>query len=446
MITLSPSQLQVVEEFPEFLTNDDPELTISGFAGSGKSFLVKYLEEAVERQQEVLRVMDPLVAKRKMLFTATTNKAAAVLSEMLGKRDVSTIHKLLGLVVQNDYRTGKQKLVEKERVANLSHSIVFIDESSMINLELLERIRDSQQRFTDCKIVFIGDAYQLPPVFEDVCPVFHKDAQNVFFLNEIQRQVADNPIIQLSAKYRGTLDDHTQDWPAIPDDGKHIMHYTDKRGFFDQIEAAFLQDHLVDTYKIVAWSNNRVRAYNRWIRKIQGKTEPFEVGEIMVSNKPLFYDGQLMASTDTMHEITRVRQEILLNIPGYWIEILGHKGIEYFQPLRWPEASALAKQYAIEARRTRDWRDYFYITQEWADFRPIHASTVHKAQGSTYDEVFVDLNNIGTNTRWQEVARLVYVAITRASDKVHIFGDLCMNYNKEPPKNAMDAFADVNNL
>jgi ATP-dependent exoDNAse (exonuclease V) beta subunit len=60
--------------------------------------------------------------------------------------------------------------------------------------------------------------------------------------------------------------------------------------------------------------------------------------------------------------------------------------------------------------------------------------------------VFVDLNNIGQNTRWQEVARLVYVAITRASDKIHVFGELCMNYNKQPPVNLMEGFVDVQAL
>ena len=446
MIKLSPSQLLVVEEFPEFLSNDDPEMTISGFAGSGKSFLVEYLAEAVDKQQKLLKVIDPTMHKLNIFFTATTNKAAAVLAEMLQDSNVSTIHKLMGLVVQNDYKTGKQILVEKSRITNLNNSILFIDESSMINLELLEMIHKAQQKFANCKIVFIGDAYQLPPVLETVCPVFNKNAQNVFFLNEIQRQVADNPIIQLSAQYRAVLDDHTKNWPEIPEDGKHIFHYTKKHDFFDKIKAAYIQEHRINQYKIVAWSNNRVRSYNRWIRKLQGMTAPFQIGETMVSNKPLFHKGLIMAPTDTLHKIVGLKEHTIDAVSGYKIKLLGFGDIEFFQPISWPEASALAKHYAKEAKLTRDWKPYFKVTQEWADLRPVHASTVHKAQGSTYDEVFVDLNNIGTNTRWQEVARLVYVAITRASDKVHIFGNLCMNYNKQPSQDFMEAFTDVNDI
>jgi hypothetical protein len=301
MIKLSPSQLKVVEEFPGFLSNDDTEMTISGFAGSGKSFLVKYLADTCKKQEKVLRMIDRNQPVRKIHFTATTNKAAAVLQEMLGsKRYVQTIHKLLGLVVYNDRRTGKQKLVLKERTTNLSRSIVFIDEASMINYELLTIIRKLQKRFLDCKIVFIGDAYQLPPVLENVCPVFDPNATNVFFLKEIQRQLANNPIIQLSAKYRDVLDDHKLGWPTIPHDGKHIFYYPEQKPFCDQISSVYTQFHDPNDYKILAWSNDRVRSYNRWIRQLQGMTKPFQVGEVMVSNKPLCIGGALVDSTDSL--------------------------------------------------------------------------------------------------------------------------------------------------
>lgn len=446
MIELSPSQQRVVDYFPEFLSNEDPEMTISGFAGSGKSFLVDYLATAAEKQQQLLRVVDPDAVNRRLYFTATTNKAAVVLGSMLRNMPVTTIHKLLGLTVQNDFATGRQRLVEKDRVANLTNSLVFIDEASMINLELLEKIRYAQKRFRNCKVVFIGDAYQLPPVMENVCPVFNPKAKNVFFLTEIQRQVANNPIIQLSADYRAVLDDHTLGWPKIPADNKHIFHYREKQDFLDTIKAAYTKPHKENEFKIVAWSNNRVILYNKWIRKLQGMTAPFHIGETMITNKPIFYDGALMAGTDTLHMISDVIPANIGSIQGFLIELMGFENMQLFQPLHWAEASKFAKQLANEAKMTGDWKAYFEVTQNWLDLRPIHASTVHKAQGSTYREVFVDLNNIGENTRWKEVARLVYVAITRASDKVHIFGDLCMNYNKKPPDKILEVFADVNNL
>ena len=443
MITLSPSQQAVVDAFPEFLMDDSKELTISGFAGSGKTFLVEYLADMATKQQQMVKLIDPNIPMRIMHFSATTNKAAAVLEDMLHK-EVTTIHSLLGLTVQNDYKTGKVKLTKKLQGKNLRNSIVIIDEASMVNAELLKVIREHCHPTTGCKIVWVGDSYQLPPVMEDVCPVF-QESPNTHFLKEIQRQVKGSPIIQLSAMYRATLDDHELDWPRIANVGTTIMHYADKDDFFKVIENAYRPDHSPDDYKVLAWSNNRVREYNRWIRSFENYPEPFVAGEIVVTNKPLFHEKTILASTDTRHVIRRVTPAQIDGLHGFMIE-LGGVSEEFFQPRDWTQANSLMKQHAADAKKTRNWGPYFDIKQGWADLRPIHASTVHKAQGSTYREVFVDLANISKNTKWREVARLVYVAITRASDKVHLYGELHSNYTKKPPINLMEGFANVDCL
>jgi ABC-type molybdenum transport system ATPase subunit/photorepair protein PhrA len=50
-ITLSPSQQNVVDSFPGFLLSKDKEFTISGYAGSGKTFLVQYLTKMAPAQR-----------------------------------------------------------------------------------------------------------------------------------------------------------------------------------------------------------------------------------------------------------------------------------------------------------------------------------------------------------------------------------------------------------
>jgi ATP-dependent exoDNAse (exonuclease V) alpha subunit len=52
-----------------------------------------------------------------------------------------------------------------------------------------------------------------------------------------------------------------------------------------------------------------------------------------------------------------------------------------------------------DKRRKAAWREFFTFKDEaFADLRPIHATTVHRSQGSTYEKVFVDLSDIGRNT------------------------------------------------
>ena len=50
-----------------------------------------------------------------------------------------------------------------------------------------------------------------------------------------------------------------------------------------------------------------------------------------------------------------------------------------------------------------------------------YALTVHKSQGSTYDDVYIEYANILSNTRETEKLKLLYTAITRSSNKLHIF-------------------------
>jgi exodeoxyribonuclease-5 len=71
----------------------------------------------------------------------------------------------------------------------------------------------------------------------------------------------------------------------------------------------------------------------------------------------------------------------------------------------------------------------FEIQEAFADLRPTHAATAYKAQGSTYGTVFIDLHNIGKCNIPSTVARMLYVAITRASNQVVLFGELPAKYS-----------------
>lgn len=440
-VVLSTSQRKAVDTFQTFMHDPtSPYMIISGFAGSGKSFLVKFLTELAYAEMDLQKVIDPAYAGYRLYFTATTNKAAEVLKNMLGE-PVRTIHSLLGLRVSNNYKTGKQQLKRGDKRVRTPDSIIFIDESSMINMELLGYIQNHQSKNRNCKLVYIGDPYQLPPVMEDVSPIFSRKNNHVF-LNEIQRQVAGSPIIQLSSKYRDVLDDPEKDWPVIPDDGKQIRFYENEHDFKEAIEKVMSVPHDPQQYKVLAWSNSRVRAYNKWIRKLHGLTDQFELGEIMMTNKPLMWGKEIIATTDSLHRITGIDADEILDIPGYQLTMEPANGTAgryaVFQPADWVQANKLMRQFASD----KNWHAYFSIKENWADMRSIHSLTCHKAQGSTYEEVFVDLSDIGRNTRWKEAARLAYVAVTRASHKLHVHGNITTNYTTKH-SNQMGAFQNV---
>jgi len=90
--------------------------------------------------------------------------------------------------------------------------------------------------------------------------------------------------------------------------------------------------------------------------------------------------------------------------------------------------SAELKEKLKVLSKQKDWHNYYTVKEFFADLRPPHASTVHKSQGSTYKKVFIDLVDIGANHVSEEVARMLYVAITRASEEVILYGDLPYKY------------------
>lgn len=445
-VTLSPCQQEALDAFIDFIDSPDPWMVISGFAGSGKSFLVEYMTDVAENVLKLQKHLSVAYRPPTFHFTATTNKAAAVLSEMLGQ-ETRTIHSLLGLKIHTDYSTGKQKLVPKKgrRPRATANSIVFIDEASMINRELMFYIKKYQETNTTCKIVFIGDPYQLPPVKEDPCNVFNSPDRH-YFLNEIQRQVANSPIIQLSAKYREVLDDPELPWPRIESDGKHVFFYDDKDQFNLQIAKSMGLAHNPQLHKVLAWKNDTVRDYNTWIRKMHGYTEPFDLNEVFMTNKPILSGDTVWAPTDTLVRIKDIDLHNEAAIPGYALTLssIHHQinPIRVFQPKDWRQVKSLMKTLADD----KNWQGYYHIKERWTDLRPIHALTCHKAQGSTYKEVFVDLEDIGKNTQWKECARLAYVAVTRASDCLHVYGTINTNHSTKHRNTILERFKNVDHL
>ncbi|HYQ92191.1 MAG TPA: helicase C-terminal domain-containing protein, partial [Candidatus Competibacteraceae bacterium] len=74
--------------------------------------------------------------------------------------------------------------------------------------------------------------------------------------------------------------------------------------------------------------------------------------------------------------------------------------------------------------RRAAWRAFFQFKERYADLRPPHAGTIHRSQGSTYDLAYLDLTDIGRNTKWYEIAKLLYVGLTRPRHTVMATGTL----------------------
>lgn len=413
-MTLTVDQQQAKDQFKTFLMDDTSEMVLAGHSGSGKSYLVDELiqeTEAINKTFSLLNIDKDI----NIHCTATTNQAAKVLSLKTG-RSAGTIHSLIGLTVKDDYKTGQTSLKKNRDYDILKDSLIILDEASMISTYLLKIVRES---LMNCKILYVGDPYQLPPVFETSCPVFDS-VQNQAVLTTIKRQDSGSGIIDLGEEYRQCL--LTKQFPDIYKPRNNIKHMTGPE-FKDAINQEFSKPH---NSKILAWENTKVNQYNKHVRTLTVPPEfhdKYMVGERVITNKPILSSTSGVSyPTDTVCEITHLNEATYQDFEGYEIE-LDHS-VLVFLPKKQYEVNTVMKTHA----RNKNWKEYFELKNHVADLRPIHACTVHKSQGSTFDNVYIDLTSIGRNNKWNEVARLLYVAITRASNTVYLYGSLPARY------------------
>ena len=437
---LSPDQAFALAEMHNFTAS--PNATrhaLSGPAGSGKTFLIaQFIGETA----------------RKVRLTATTNKAAAVAARMAPGREPMTIHSLLGLQPEADTRRGRMVLKRKRDPKVARGELVIVDEASMVDSELLAVIDDDAKRI-GFRVLFVGDAYQLPPIFESVSPAF--DKVRTSHLTTVHRQALDNPLIATATGFRRVLDG--KPFPVIETRGKGVLCVETAQ--FDALTMAAFDsaDYQSDPdfCRALAWTNARVGELNKAIRRhllgAVADRHPFIPGEQVIVNEAVADDDELLLPTEArVTVIAADRSRITDNdtgitVDGHRVEVIsGDTRARLFVADSRQAVGALLEVYARKAKalqteadqarkagapweaidqdRRAAWRQFFDTKRQFADLRPPHASTVHKSQGSTYQHAFIDIGDIGRCTRADLVARLAYVALTRPAQSAVIVGDL----------------------
>lgn len=83
------------------------------------------------------------------------------------------------------------------------------------------------------------------------------------------------------------------------------------------------------------------------------------------------------------------------------------------------EVAAVASAASGYTRSTA-WKTFWKLKGEFTPVRHSYCSTVHKIQGSTLKEVFVDQGDILANPDTETALRCLYVACTRAKERLWI--------------------------
>jgi len=409
-LTLTEDQENALAAFTQFLV--DPVETVfvlSGYSGTGKTTLIRELLDRLPSLTKTLQLIHPDLKDYEVELTATTNKAAENFAHITGM-DCNTIHSFLSLGVETNYRTRETNLIPR-RKEPVKDKLIFIDEASYIDKQLLEWIF---KLTCNCKIVFMGDPAQLTPVKCTGTPVF--DAQFTgAMLSKVMRQAEGNPIVELSTKFRETV--NSGEFFSFTPDGHHIQ-YLERPRFEEAILAEFTRpDWRYQDSKILAWTNKCVVAYNHAIRDHITGDPSFQKGDYAICNK--YVSAQRFSiKTDQLVQITYISDDTeQYGVPGNYY-VLDYK-MTIFGPKSLVEKNARLKQ----AKAIEDFNTVAVI-DNWVDLRAAYAQTVNKSQGSTYDKVFIDLDDIRRCNSGDQIARMLYVGVSRARHQVFLTGDL----------------------
>lgn len=424
--SLNAEQAKAAEQIYAFLMDpNQKEIIVSGPGGVGKSFLIGHVQaELLPRYQAMCEAIGQKCELDKVVLTATTNKAAEALSEASGM-PVDTIHSFLKLRMSENYKTGKQDLKRRPDTTVVSNVLLVVDEASMDSRELDKHI---QELTFQCKIIYVCDDKQLPPVGEKLSVIFGRGLQVISLTQPMRTRI---PELQaLNQSMRDCIDAGPTVFPAIQT----------VPGIIDWLPPeemmALVQQEIVPMghrHRMLAWSNPKVLKLNAQVRAMRGLPPEWQVGEELVNNSA-FQQGMMTVGVETPIEILDIDQEIqIMGLPGGGSIAYREMDLEspYHGILKSVKVPTdrdhwelCCKHYAGQS----DWPTYFRLKNQFPDLRQRDASTVHKSQGSSYDFSIIDLSDLSRCTHTDVVQRLMYVAFSRARHRVVLFGQLAPKY------------------
>jgi exodeoxyribonuclease V len=358
----SREQAEAVDQVGRWLKQGEPQVfRLFGYAGVGKTTLARHIAEG---------------ARGETAFAAFTGKAALVMRSK-GCVGATTIHALIYRASEG--AEGAPTFTLNADGPASKAGLIVIDECSMVDGELARDLLSFGK-----PILVLGDPFQLPPVKGGG---FFTDGAPDVMLTQIHRQAQDNPIIRLSEVVRlgGEL--------SLGDYGETRVI---PRSAVDQAQVLGADQVLVGV-------NRTRRAYNQRMRDLKGFSEPL----------PLAGDRLVCLRND--------RTKGLIN-GGLWrVEALGGVKKDFVKMTLRSEDEGSRPTVKVAVLKAffegKEGELGFALRRESDEFDYGYALTVHKAQGSQWDDVMLFDESFAFR---EHRARWLYTGLTRAARRLTV--------------------------
>jgi exodeoxyribonuclease V len=450
----TPCQHKAIQLLSQYLF--DPEenalFLLNGYAGTGKTTLISAF----------VRALDSLRIKNTLL--APTGRAAKVLGSYAGKTS-HTIHRYIYQVfTSND---GKTVIIPRQNKAK--DTVYIVDEVSMLagydnnddpshpfaGRNILDDLVAFVYSAENCRMVFIGDQAQLPPVGTTVSPALDvRNLQSRFNLRiishsllEVVRQEAESGILANATRIRNKIAGNDVAVPLlnlVPRD----VSICDGNDLLDELGGSFSRhDHY--NAVIITRSNKRANLYNQEVRRrILYREHEIEGGDLMMVVKNNYFwlpensPAGFIANGDLV-EVLRVRNfedrygyrfaDALVRLVDYpeemelEVKILVNVIQSNAASLSRDEQNALfaAVREEIASGHYEGGKGGGVSRHPWYNALQLkfaYALTCHKTQGGQWEKVFLDQGWLPEDKIDAEYLRWLYTAVTRATRKLYLVG------------------------
>jgi exodeoxyribonuclease-5 len=342
-----------------------PVFRLFGYAGTGKTTLARHIAEGIDGEVK---------------FAAFTGKAASVMRSK-GCDKASTIHSLIYRARESGEEVPSFDLWDDAPASKAD--LIIIDECSMVDAELGRDLMSF-----GVPVLVLGDPAQLPPIQGGG---FFTQAEPDVMLTEVHRQAQDDPIIRLSMQIR---------------DGEYL-----EPGRYGETEVVRRDDldpqRVIEADQVLVGRNVTRRTYNNRMRERRGFTEPLPAaGDKLVCLRNNRKKGLFNGSLWTVKEHGTRKSSSKSAIMTMRIMPDDDSGIRGMKVSVRPECfSGGIEDYDWPRRKPYDEFDYGYVL------------TVHKAQGSQWDDVVLFDESFAfpdSRERW------LYTGVTRAAKKLTV--------------------------
>jgi hypothetical protein len=459
----TPGQRNLMCKLSDFLYNDKIyTFKLTGGAGTGKTFcLSRFLK---------IHKLD-----YNIITTAPTHKAVCVLRNNIKDKGIKTctIHQVLGysmVYTENGDQTSEFNVTKFETFLDpTKKTILVIDEISMIGDVLFEAIKNLHKKYL-CKLILTGDNCQLPAMetksinnkqetYSKISNIF-KYYDDSFNLTEIKR--TDKKIMletyQIFRDYVlfNDYDDFTESLNKLKKNKNKFVKFVNYQDKFDRyITKAYKRTN--ETTNVIVTSKNKVSEYNEGILNeiypdltcTWNIDQPFYFTE--------YYDHSAYQKFYTSNRgiVLNVRKEnkyseyfekyfdvinLTLGIFDDDNNICNRINVNVINPDFTKKNKEIISDFKSKlkikiklnkyskTKITETWKEFFYNKKN-IDCPIVfcYCITAYKSQGSTYDNVFIDMNNILMCRRNSplQLCRELYTAISRTRTNLVIF----LNFN-----------------